>query len=174
MKIVECSLAGHGGQILAIINEVILNSTAVYDYEARPASSMEGWFATKVTRNFPVLGVEDEGGELLGFSTYGEYRAWPAYKYSAELSLYVRSDARGKGVGRSLLGRLVEVAEERELHVLVAGIDSTNAASIALHEKLGFELAGVVRECGFKFGRWLDVAFYQRVLKTPAHPVDGM
>jgi len=73
-----------------------------------------------------------------------------------------------------VLGRRVEVAQERELHVLVAGIDSTNATSIALHEKLGFKLAGVVRECGFKFGRWLDVAFYQLVLKTPAHPVDGM
>lgn len=170
-KLVDCTLERHGMHVLDILNEAIVNSTAIYDYKPRAASTMEGWFRTKVTSNFPIIGLESVDGELLGFATYGAFRAWPAYKYTVEHSIYVRHDMRGRGLGDALLVRLIELARERDVHVLMAGIDTTNQASIALHEKNGFQPAGVVRECGFKFGRWLDLAFYQLILPTPNDPV---
>jgi phosphinothricin acetyltransferase len=133
---------------------------------------MARWFAAKRAGGFPVLGAVDDG-RLLGFATYGTFRAWPAYKYSVEHSVYVHRDERGKGVGSALMHGLFAAAERQELHTLIAGIDADNRASIAFHEKLGFEHVGTVKQAGFKFGRWLDLAFYQRLLATPRHPVDG-
>lgn len=173
MRLVDCTEDRHAGAILDIFNEAIVTSTALYDYKPRTPESMVGWFATKRANGFPVIGCEDEAGTLLGFASYGTFRAWPAYKYSVEHSIYVHKDHRGKGLGRTLLQAIVDAARERGVHTLIGGIDATNAGSIALHESLGFVHAGTIREAGFKFGRWLDLAFYQRLLDTPAAPVDG-
>lgn len=173
MKIVTCEPARHCDAILAIFNEAIANSTALYDYNARTADSMVGWFDAKARGNYPVIGVEDDSGSLLGFASYGPFRAWPAYKYTVEHSVYVDARARGQGVGRALLGAIVLAAEKQDYHVMVGGIDAANAISIRLHESLGFKACGVVKQAGFKFGRWLDLAFYQLILRTPAAPVDG-
>jgi phosphinothricin acetyltransferase len=173
MNLIECTYEDHAAPILDILNEAILNSTALYDYQPRPLSSMRGWFDVKARSRHPVLGVIDRGGSLLGFASYGAFRPHAAYKYSIEHSVYVHRDHRGRGIGRALLARLIEVATEQQYHLMVGGIDRTNLASIALHEKLGFEPAGVIREAGFKFGRWLDLAFYQRLLSGPREPVDG-
>jgi L-amino acid N-acyltransferase len=170
VHLVHCNPARHSSAILAILNEAIVNSTAVYDYQPRPLASMESWFEAKLKSHFPVLGLENESGELLGFATYGTFRNWPAYKYTVEHSIYVHHAWRGRGLGQQLLSALLRVAEERDVHVLVAGIDAANHGSIRLHEKFGFEAVGIVRQCGFKFGRWLDLAFYQRILPTPASP----
>jgi L-amino acid N-acyltransferase YncA len=170
---VVCTYERHAAAILDILNDAILTSTALYDYRPRPIESMAAWFKTKEAGRFPVLGVEDEGAQLLGFATYGTFRAWPAYKYAVEHSVYVHRDHRGKGLGLLLMKRIIESAIDQQYHVMVAGIDVTNAASIALHEKLGFEHAGTIRQVGFKFGRWLDLAFYQLTLPTPSQPVDG-
>jgi phosphinothricin acetyltransferase len=172
MQILECSFEAHAPEILAILNDVIATSTALFDYEPRAPESMVDWFATKHAARFPVLGAV-EHGRLLGFATYGTFRAWPAYKYSVEHSVYVHRDARGKGVGFALMQELIRAAERQDLHTLIAGIDAANGASIAFHEKLGFEHVGTVKQAGFKFGRWLDLAFYQRLLATPQHPADG-
>jgi phosphinothricin acetyltransferase len=173
MKLVACTEERHAGAILEIFNEAIVNSTALYDYSPRAPQSMVTWFATKRTHGFPVIGLEDEAGVLLGFASYGTFRAWPAYKYSVEHSIYIHHAHRGKGLGRMLLGAIVEAAREREVHTLIGGIDAANQASIALHTSMGFEPAGTIRQAGFKFGRWLDLAFYQRILETPSQPVDG-
>ncbi len=173
MKQVECTLEQHGAAILAILNEAILNSTALYDYRPRTMENMSSWFAAKRAGNFPVIGLEDEAGTLLGFASYGSFRAFPAYKYTVEHSVYVHPRQRGRGLGRELLRSLIERARAQEVHVLVGGIDAANTASIALHTQLGFTPCGVVRQAGFKFGRWLDLAFYQLILDTPAQPVDG-
>jgi phosphinothricin acetyltransferase len=173
MKFVTCTLADHGPAILDILNEQIRTSTAVYEYEPRAPESMVTWFKAKDARNYPVIGVEDESGALMGFATYGVFRERPAYKYTVEHSVYVHQDHRGKGLGLALMERLIAAARAQDLHVMVGGIDATNAVSIAMHEKLGFVLAGTIRESGFKFGTWLDLAFYQLTLQTPLNPKDG-
>lgn len=172
MEVIRCTHDAHASQILDILNEAIANSTALYDYAPRTLQSMVGWFQTKAAKQFPVIGVV-EGGRLAGFASYGTFRAWPAYKYSVEHSVYVHHDHRGKGLGRVLMERLIDAAIEQQYHVMIGAIDVSNASSIRLHEQVGFVHAGTIRHAGFKFGRWLDVAFYQRILETPTHPVDG-
>ena len=171
--LVECSFERHAEAILAIFNDAIVNSTALYDYTPRPPESMVTWFETKRRGGFPVLGLEDAEGRLLAFGSYGTFRAWPAYKYSVEHSVYVHRDHRGKGLGPAIMRALIEAARHNGVHAMIGGIDAANAASIALHQRLGFKHVGTLPEVGFKFGRWLDLAFYQLLLDTPAQPVDG-
>ncbi|WP_326535200.1 GNAT family N-acetyltransferase [Pseudorhodoferax sp.] len=170
---VPCSHARHAGAILDIFNEAIATSTALYDYRPRTAESMVGWFEAKRAGGFPVIGLEDAAGQLLGFASFGSFRAWPAYKYTVEHSVYLHRDHRGRGLGRILMQQLIAAARERGVHAMVGGIDAANAGSIALHERLGFTHRGTLPQVGFKFGRWLDLAFYQLLLDTPAQPVDG-
>ena len=172
MQFVACTHAAHAGAILEILNDAIVHSTALYDYQPRPAEAMVGWFKAKDAGRFPVIGAI-ENRELLGFASYGSFRAWPAYKYTVEHSVYVHRDHRGKGIGIALMRRLIDAAREQEYHVMVGGIDATNTASVQLHEKLGFVHAGTISHAGYKFGRWLDLAFYQLLLETPARPADG-
>jgi L-amino acid N-acyltransferase len=172
MQVIECN-ASHSESILAILNDAIVNSTALYDYKPRAPETMTAWFDAKQRGNFPVIGVSSDEGELMGFASYGAFRPWPAYKYTVEHSLYVAKPYRRQGVGSLLLSSTIERATSQDYHVLVGGIDSTNAVSIALHERFGFEHVATMRQVGFKFGRWLDLRFYQLTLKTPAAPVDG-
>lgn len=173
MKFVTCTLEAHGEAILEIFNEQIRTSTAVYEYVPRRPESMATWFGAKHARSYPVIGIENEAGALMGFAAYGVFRERPAYKYTVEHSVYVHQDHRGKGLGLALMERLIEAARAQDLHVMVGGIDATNTVSIAMHEKLGFVHAGTIRQAGFKFGTWLDLAFYQLTLQTPSNPVDG-
>jgi len=173
MKIVRCERTRHSDAILAILNDAIVNSTALYDYRPRTADNMVSWFVAKEQKDFPVIGVENESGELMGFASYGTFRAWPAYKYSVEHSVYVDGRFRGQGLGRMLLKAIVAEAEKQDYHVMIGGIDAANQVSIRLHESLGFTSCGVIRQAGFKFGRWLDLAFYQLILRTPSAPADG-
>ena len=159
--------------MLGIFNDAIVNSTALYDYKPRPPESMVGWFKAKEAGRYPVIGAVDEGGQLLAFASYGPFRAWPAYKYSVEHSVYVQKAHRGKGIGQALMRQLITAAKEQQYHCMVGGIDIANAGSIAMHEKLGFTHAGTIRHAGFKFGRWLDLGFWQLLLETPTTPHDG-
>ena len=133
---------------------------------------MVGWFKAKESGRYPVIGALHHE-QLLGFASFGSFRAWPAYKYTVEHSVYVHREHRGKGIGAALLERLIDAAREQQYHVMVGGIDASNRASVALHEKLGFIHAGTIPQVGFKFGRWLDLAFYQLLLETPERPADG-
>jgi L-amino acid N-acyltransferase YncA len=173
MRFVDCTLDRHGAAILDIYNDAIVNTTALYDYQTRTMDSMVAWFKEKEAGRYPVIGAVDDDGTLLGFATYGMWRVRPAYKYTVEHSLYVQKDCRGKGIGDALLRAIMDAAKAQNYHVLVGGIDAENAASIKLHLKHGFVHSGTVTQSGFKFGRWLDVAFYQLTLPTPVNPVDG-
>jgi L-amino acid N-acyltransferase len=173
MRIVSCTPPRHAAAVMDIFNDAILHSTALYEFTPRTIDTIHAWFAAKAAGEFPVIGVEDEFGTLLGFGTYGTFRDRPAFKYTIEHSVYVDVRYRRRGVGRRLLIEVVDAAIRQQFHVLVGGIDATNTASIALHEQIGFTACGIVRQAGFKFGRWLDLAFYQRILNTPATPVDG-
>ena len=172
MNIIPCD-ESFAGQILAIFNDAILNSTALYDYQPRKPESMVAWFEAKRKGSFPVIAAVADSGELLGFASYGVFRAWPAYKYTVEHSVYVATSHRGTGVGKRLLRQIIVEAEKQNYHVLVGCIDSQNTVSIAMHRTFGFQHAGTIRQAGFKFGAWLDLEFYQLTLKTPASPVDG-
>ena len=172
MRLIGCTRA-HAGEILAILNEAIVNSTALWDYEPRPPESMDTWFAAKEAGRFPVIGAVDEAGALLGFASYGTFRAWPAYRYSVEHSVYVHKDHRGQGLGRALIAAVVARAREQEYHNIVAGIEASNDASRRLHLDMGFQPCGTIRHAGYKFGRWLDLEFYQLLLDAPAHPAEA-
>jgi L-amino acid N-acyltransferase YncA len=173
LQLVACTYESHAREVLDILNEAIVNTTAVYDYKPRAAESMLAWFQAKQTGRFPVIGAIVDDGALAGFASYGAFRAWPAYKYSVEHSVYVHKDHRGKGIGLALMRQLIDAAREQQRHVMIGGIDLANRGSIALHEKLGFFHAGTIQHAGFKFGRWLDLAFYELILNTPPAPVDG-
>ncbi|MEM1255044.1 MAG: N-acetyltransferase family protein [Cyanobacteria bacterium P01_H01_bin.21] len=173
MQFVSCTYDAHAEPILAILNDAIANSTALYDYRPRTLENMIQWFETKHRGNFPVIGAVDDDGFLLGFASYGTFRAWPAFKYSVEHSIYIHWEHRGQGIGYALMQQLIAAAIEQQYHVMVGGIDVDNPGSIALHKKLGFTHAGTIKQAGFKFNRWLDLAFYQLLLETPTHPIDG-
>lgn len=173
MRIVAGTYERHAQAVLEILNDAIVHTTALYDYHPRPIDTMRPWFDLKASRGFPVIAMEEDDSTLMGFATYGVFRERPAYRYTVEHSVYVDRRFRRRGVGRRLLMELIRAAGDRDVHVMVGGIDASNAASIALHEQCGFTPCGVVRQAGFKFGRWLDLAFYQKILDTPADPVDG-
>jgi phosphinothricin acetyltransferase len=173
MKIIPCDELRHSGAILKIFNDAILTSTALYEYKPRTPEIMKAWFENKRKGSFPVIVAEDDHGQLLGFGSYGAFRAFPGYKYTVEHSVYVDASVRARGIGRALLQELINLAQKQNYHVLIGVIDTTNAASIALHESLNFTRCAHLRDVGFKFGRWLDVAFYQLILPTPANPIDG-
>lgn len=173
MKLIRCDQATYASPILAILNDAILNSTAIYDYRPRTLEVMAAWFETKEKGNYPIIGALGDDGQLMGFGSYGTFRAWPGYKYTVEHSIYVARQYRGQGIGKSLLKELINAAQAQDYHVMIGGIDSQNSVSIHLHTALGFVHAGTVREAGFKFGRWLDLVFYQLILPTPANPKAG-
>jgi L-amino acid N-acyltransferase len=173
MKLIECTFDKHATHILEIFNDAIANSTALYEYKPRTTETMVNWFATKTANRFPVIAAVDDEDTFMGFASWGTFRAFPANKYSVEHSVYVHKDHRGKGVSVALMRELITRARTAELHTLIGGIDAANNVSISLHKKLGFAHAGTIQHAAFKFGRWLDLAFYQLILDTPSHPVDG-
>lgn len=156
--------------ILEIYNDAILHSTAVYTYTPQTLENREIWYQQKVEEGYPIL-VWEQDGKAVGFATFGPFRAWPAYKYSIEHSVYVNEGYRGKGIGKFLMKELIGIANEREYMTLIAGIDATNEGSIAMHKNFGFVHSGTIEKAGFKFNRWLDLAFYQLNLNGPKNPV---
>lgn len=149
--------------ILEIYNDVILHTTAVYDYEPHTLEMRRQWFITKKEQGFPVFVAADDE-KIVGLSSIGPFRAWAAYKYSVENSVYVSADSRGRGIGKLLIPPLIVVARELGLHTIIAGIDAANGASLKLHEHFGFKEVAHFREVGYKFDRWLDLKFLQLVL----------
>lgn len=146
--------------ILEIYNDAILNTTAVYDYKAHTFNDITKWYDEKNKHGYPLL-VFEEDNRAVAFATFGEFRAWPAYKYTIEHSIYVNSNYRNKGIGMKLMKEIIKIAGEKGYVTLVAGIDAENEASIKMHEKLGFAFSGTIKKAGFKFDKWLDLAFYQ-------------
>ncbi|HVU94631.1 MAG TPA: GNAT family N-acetyltransferase [Puia sp.] len=158
--------------LLAIYNHVILHTTAVYTYEAQTLEARAAWYRDKLAAGYPVV-VAEEGGQVIGFSSYGPFRAWPAYKYTIENSVYVAEGQRGKGVGKLLIQPLIDSARAKGYHAIIAGIDSSNDASLRLHASFGFVEVAHFREVGYKFGRWLDLTFLELLLETPLQPSEG-
>lgn len=157
-------------QLLEIYNDIILHTTAVYQYKVHTLEMRKEWYGIKQQQGFPVF-VAEENGSIAGFSTIGTFRQWQAYKYSVENSVYVAGNKRGKGFGKVLLQPLIDAAIQMDMHTIIAGIDATNEASLHLHKSFGFEEAAHFKQVGFKFNRWLDLKFLQLILPTPNDPV---
>ncbi len=150
-------------QMLDIYNDIIASTTAVFQYDLHTLEMRKEWFAQKQKEGFPVF-VAEENNEVVGFSTIGAFRNWQAYKYSVENSVYVRSDLRGKGIGKLLLKATIDAAREMKMHTIIAGIDASNETSIAMHKQFGFVEVAHFKEVGYKFDRWLDLKFLQLML----------
>ncbi|MGW6191876.1 N-acetyltransferase family protein [Bacillus cereus] len=157
--------------ILDIYNDAILNSTAVYAYKSVTLEDRQSWYEQKIDEGYPIL-VCEQDEKVVGFATFGPFRAWPAYKYSIEHSIYVDKEYRKNGIGKSLMKELIAIAQEREYMTLIAGIDAENEKSIALHQNYGFVHAGTMKKAGYKFNRWLDLAFYQLELNGLKNPTE--
>jgi L-amino acid N-acyltransferase YncA len=146
-----------------IYNLEVEGSTATFDLVPRTLDDQRQWLAARAGAFAALVAVGDDG-EVAGFASLSPYKDRPAYRTTVEDSVYVRRDRQGHGVGSLLLRRLLEVASASGFHTVMARIEAGGAASLALHTACGFELVGVEREVGRKFGRWLDVAVMQRLL----------
>jgi phosphinothricin acetyltransferase len=157
--------------ILGIMNEVIAHTLAIYAYAPVSLEERQAWFAAQRAGGWPVL-VAELDGRVVGFGSIGVFRARPAYQYSAEHSVHVHADHRGQGIGGALLNALIEEAQRMELRTLIGGIDSGNTGSLAFHARHGFVECARIKDVAWKFGRWLDLVFMQRILPGPKTPTE--
>lgn len=163
MITIRTAIADDVPVILEITNNEILNSTVLYEYDPRSLETQLEWFKAKQADNWPVIVAELED-KVVGFGTYGSFRARVAYSQSIEHSVYVHKDHRGKSIGYDLMIELIRLAKNNGYHTMIAGIDSSNMGSVEFHRKFGFEVVGTFKEVGYKFDRWLDVLFMQLLL----------
>lgn len=154
--------------IREIYNDVLTNSTAIYNDQPATREDRVAWWNARVAQGYPVL-VAEEDGEVAGFASFGDFRSWPGYRFTVEGTVHIRSGRRGQGVGTALLHAIVERARALGKHVMIAGVDAENTASLKYLEKFGFERAGHLREVGFKFGRYLDLELLQYWLTAPGN-----
>ncbi|MBA1194039.1 N-acetyltransferase [Pseudomonas entomophila] len=149
--------------LLAIYNDAVLNTTAIWNETPVDLANRQTWFELRAAQGYPILVAVDDSG-VLGYASFGDWRPFEGFKYTVEHSVYVRGDQRGKGLGPVLMEALIERARACGKHVMVAAIESGNAASIRLHERLGFVVTGQMAQVGVKFGRWLDLTFMQKIV----------
>ncbi len=146
--------------ITEIYNEVLLNSTAIYrDIPVTVADRIE-WWHTQQAKRYPVL-VADSDGAIQGFASFGDFRSWPGYRFTVEGTIHLRPNARRQGTGTALLRELMAAAKAAGKHILIAGVDSQNTASLGFLEQNGFKRAAELKEVGYKFGRFLDLVLLQ-------------
>ncbi|HEV7305873.1 N-acetyltransferase family protein [Ensifer sp.] len=154
--------------ICEIYNDAVANTTAIWNETPVDVANRTAWLKARADIGYPVLVAVSKEGDVIGYASFGDWRPFDGYRHTVEHSVYVHKDRRGAGIGRALMVALIAEAERIGKHVMVAAIESENAASIRLHAQLGFVDTGRMREVGTKFGRWLDLTFMQLVLPTGA------
>ncbi len=150
--------------ITDIINYNILHSTAVYDYDIKAEQEITGWFRAKQDNNWPVF-VAVYNNQVAGYATFGTFRYKEGFKYTVEHSVYVSEVYTGLGIGKQLLSQLIQSAKQQGYHTMIGCIDASNTGSITFHKHFGFTEQGILKQSGFKFGKWLDLLFMQLMLK---------
>ncbi len=161
--------------ILAIHNDAVLHSTAIWSVHPVDLANRAAVLAERRQKDYAFL-VAAEGDTVLGYASFGDFRPHDGYFRTVEHSVYVHADHRRKGVARALLPPLMGAAKAIGKHVMVGGIDAANTSSIALHEGFGFQIVGLLPQVGFKFGRYLDLLFMQKILDEASvggKPVSG-
>ncbi|ARM11525.1 MULTISPECIES: GNAT family N-acetyltransferase [Rhizobium] len=153
--------------IREIYNHAVEHTTAIWNETLVDLDNRREWMRARRGRGFPVI-VAELSGKVAGYASYGDWRAFDGYRHTVEHSVYVDKDCRGAGIGETLMRELIVRAAAADVHVMIAGIEAENTASIRLHEKLGFRIAGRFSEVGTKFGRWLDLTCME--LRLPAKP----
>jgi phosphinothricin acetyltransferase len=148
--------------ILDIYNDAVLKTTATYDYEPRPLEHRLAWFEDHQRTGHAIFVAESADGRIVGWSALNRYHDRMGFRFTAENSIYVAEGARGQGLGARLLDPLIPAAAEISIRAILAAIDAQNTASIQLHARFGFEQVGLFKRVGFKFDRWLDVAYMER------------
>jgi L-amino acid N-acyltransferase YncA len=168
---IRLATADDAEPIMAIYNREVTGSTATFDLVPRSLDDQREWLAARSGAFSAIVAVlggdrdaDDVGGTVVGFASLSPYKERAAYRTTVEDSVYVHRDHTGRGIGRLLLSGLVGIARDSGFHSVIARIEAGGAASRALHAACGFELVGVERQVGRKFGRWLDVAVMQIVL----------
>jgi phosphinothricin acetyltransferase len=161
-------------QITAIYAHHVLHGTGTFETDPPSAADMAARRADVLAKGLPYL-VAEEDGKVLGFAYCQWFKPRPAYRFSAEDSIYLHPDAAGKGLGKLLLAELARQAEAAGIRKLIAVIgDSNNAGSVGVHRALGFDVVGTLKSCGWKFGKWLDIVLMEKTLgegdTTPPKP----
>jgi L-amino acid N-acyltransferase YncA len=154
-------------QITEIYNEVLTHSTAIYNDRPATLEDRLAWGRARTQQGYPVL-VADDDGHIAGFASFGDFRSWPGYRFTVEGTVHIHAGSRGHGVGSQLLNAIIDHARDLGKHVMIAGVDSENAASLRFLERYGFQRAAHLREVGFKFDRYLDLVLLQYWLTAPA------
>ena len=147
-------------QLAEIYNHYILTSHCTFEITPVEPGEVQSRISELLARGFPFLVAEIED-EIAGYAYGRQFRPRPAYRHSAEISVYIRNGREAGGVGTALYTRLFEAISKLDFHAVIAGIALPNDASIRLHEKFGFEKVAHFREVGFKFGKWIDVGYWQ-------------
>ncbi len=155
---------------MEIYNDAVSNTTAIWNETKVEVANRISWISDKQRLGYPVLVAVDENNKVLGYASFGDWRYLEGYKYTVEHSVYVRKDARGSGIGKQLMIALIERAKSSGKHIMIAGIEANNEASIKLHLHLGFKQTGLLPEVGTKFGKWLDLVFLQLKLNNQSQP----
>ena len=147
-----------------IYNDAVLTTTASYDYEPRPFEYRVTWFESHERQRLPVFVATNDDGQLVGWSSLSRYHDRKGYQFTVENSVYVAAAHRGHGIGKLLMPPLIDSARTLGLRAIIAAIDAENEASVRLHAAFDFVAVGRFKEVGFKFGRWLDVIYMERLI----------
>jgi Sortase and related acyltransferases len=152
-------------QIAEIYNHYILTSHCTFEITPLDAADMSVRISDVIEHDFPFF-VSETGGEISGYANGKQFRPRPAYRHSVEVSIYIKNGIEAHGIGTALYSKLFDEITKLDFHTIIAGIALPNEPSIRLHEKFGFEKVAHFREVGFKFGKWIDVGYWQ-LNKTP-------
>lgn len=172
MQIVDAD-ESHCDAIAAIYNHAVARTTAIWNDVPVDAANRRAWLIARRQAGFPVIVALDAGGTVLGYASFGDWRAFDGYRHTVEHSVYVHPDQLGAGIGKALMQALIVRARQAGKHVMIAGIEALNEGSIRLHERLGFRQVGLLPQVGTKFGRWLDLCFMQLTLDARSVPPDS-